>query len=472
MFDNVDAATLAPRRGAWRQFLAADAAASYDTGGAQAAAVPAGPVTIAELRARGVAVPGLAEAVELAELAADHLVAADLDTEPDAAITTAAVELAAVGHRLDGGHLRVLERLDARGCHLADGAATAASWYRTRTRTDAAEAATLLRAAVRLRDLPKLRAALEAGAVSLRHVQTITRAAIPARRAAFTDAEDTLVSLARRADPRRLAVAVRHLARLLDPDPEPDLPEGRRDPRRSLHLAATIDGLWDLAGTLDPVTGEALFALLDALSPTDPDDAPPEERRTFAQRRHDALADLVDRATGLPGLPTVHGRPPHVAVFVDLLALAHLLGVLPEGILPAGADQRPAARLRTGGPLSPHLALRLLATATVTIVTAAGPWRPVNVGRRMRTLPPYLRDVLHLLHTRCRGPDCDRYVTWTEAHHLHPWDAGGDTDFNQTIPVCKRHHQLAGQGWTATLDTATGTVTWTTSTGRTITNDP
>jgi hypothetical protein len=74
---------------------------------------------------------------------------------------------------------------------------------------------------------------------------------------------------------------------------------------------------------------------------------------------------------------------------------------------------------------------------------------------------------------RCRGPDCDRYVTWTEANHLRDYAKGGDTDLNDSIPVCKAHHDLlTSKGWTATLDLDSLIVTWTSPTGRPITVHP
>jgi hypothetical protein len=272
-------------------------------------------------------------------------------------------------------------------------------------------------------------------------------------------------------------VVVNRLRDLADPDGSDadELPTGARDARRDLQLHRTIDGLWALKGMLDALTGEKLAGLLDALSSVEgeggaadvgaTDGEPP---RSPGQRRHDAFDALLDRAQASADLPTVHGRPPHVLAMIDLLALARLRGALPDLV----DDDRQVARLRYTGAVSPELVLRLLRDAAVTVVTTAGPWRPVDVGRRMRTLPAYLRDVLQLLHQRCRGPDCDRWVTWAQAHHLTPWIDGGATDLNATIPVCSAHHRLCDHGWTAALDTATGVVTWTSPAGRVLVNRP
>ncbi len=128
---------------------------------------------------------------------------------------------------------------------------------------------------------------------------------------------------------------------------------------------------------------------------------------------------------------------------------------------PAAAARGP--RLRRTGPLPWWQACRLALDARVTCVLTMGPWRIVNVGRTMRTLPSWLRPILELRHQRCRGPDCERPASWTEAHHLDAWTADhGDTDLNRMIPLCTAHHATVTDGtWTVDYDAGTGVCTWT-----------
>lgn len=94
-------------------------------------------------------------------------------------------------------------------------------------------------------------------------------------------------------------------------------------------------------------------------------------------------------------------------------------------------------------------------------LTEAMPWRAVSVGRTQRTLPAWLRPLLEVIHRRCRGPDCDRPVVWSQAHHLDAWAADGHTDLNRMIPLCQRHHDLVTLGlWDVDLDLNTGVCTW------------
>ncbi|MGO4384175.1 HNH endonuclease signature motif containing protein, partial [Specibacter sp. RAF43] len=52
----------------------------------------------------------------------------------------------------------------------------------------------------------------------------------------------------------------------------------------------------------------------------------------------------------------------------------------------------------------------------------------------------------------CTFPDCTAPAWWTEAHHLTPWQLGGETDINNAALLCSRHHHLLHHGaWTLTM---------------------
>ncbi len=58
-------------------------------------------------------------------------------------------------------------------------------------------------------------------------------------------------------------------------------------------------------------------------------------------------------------------------------------------------------------------------------------------------------------------------------HHQLDFAKGGDTDLNQTIPLCPAHHALVTyRGWHVTLDPDTGICTWTAPDGRAIQTHP
>ncbi|HEX6676314.1 MAG TPA: DUF222 domain-containing protein, partial [Actinomycetes bacterium] len=107
----------------------------------------------------------------------------------------------------------------------------------------------------------------------------------PAR---VAEAEPVLLGAAARLDPPRLRRVATHLRDLVDPGTAEERGRARLD-RRGLWLSGTADGMVDVKGLLDPEAGEAaMAALAPRARPTGPDDP-----RSAARRRADALADLA-----------------------------------------------------------------------------------------------------------------------------------------------------------------------------------
>lgn len=407
---------------------------------------------------------GLREAVADVRAAVARLAAVELDAEDDAATSEALLELEHARHALDGQQVRVLGEFDRRDACAVDGAVTTASWLRTRARLDHGAATQRVEAARRLRRLPRLEDHLRSGEVSFAHVTQVTRAAIPRRMDAIVEVEDTLCDLALVAPPRDIGRAVARVRDLVDEDGTKATPLAQRGPdeRRGLTLVPTIDGLWDVRGTLDLVTGELLASVLDACQQPDPADTPETERRSPAQRRHDGLHAALEIVASAPQTPRRHGARPHVLAMVDV---ATLVG------LDSQAQRQP--RLRYAGPIAPDQARRIAEDARLTVVQTLGPWRPIEISRTHRTLPDWLRPLLQMLHTRCRGPDCDRPAAWAEVHHITPWVQSGVTDLLDSVPVCHAHHELLEhRKWTVALDPETGRCTWTGPLGQVRWTDP
>ena len=304
--------------------------------------------------------------------------------------------------------------------------------------------------------------------MSLSHVTAITEAAVPGRFRAIASVEDTLVDLARTSKPHAVRIALRAIRDAVDPDgsditgEEPPVDADPNDARRFWRQHPTLDGLVAGEYLVDALLAEMLDVLFDAFSTPEPDGLPAVSRRSAAQIRCDAVRAAVTALLGAGLAPTVQGAKAHLLGMVDLLAVM-------------SRDQAAvvAAEIRRTGRVSPATIARLGLDAKITPVLTMGPWRVVAVGRTHRTLPPWLRPMLEMLHRRCRGPDCDRPAAWTQAHHQHAFADGGDTDLNTTIPLCGAHHDLITYGgWHATLNPDTGNCTWTAPDGRTINAPP
>lgn len=434
--------------------------AAADTG-SEAAPVPAVPVPdpgpIAEQLARVDA--------EIAALQAMTLDAATA-AETDAALGAAVIATQTTVNRLAAAQLALVGAADTREVFRADAAVTMASWLRTRARIDHGAAQQLVDAAARLCWLPGFGTALSRGEINLAHVAAVTKAMVPRRRDAIREAEAALLLAARHGLPRDIARLVAKISDTVDDDGTDvdPLDESGPDERRTLDLSPTIDGLWNLRGALDVLTGELLATLLESFTTPDPTDTPASERRSAAQRRHDALDALLRHLADNGTAPTRHGAAPHALLMVDLLVLA--------GLVDPAAGR--TTTLRFTGATTLAIARRLLAAhVKTTVVLTAGPFRVVGVGATQRLLPAWLRPMLQMIHQRCRGPDCDRPAIWGDAHHVEDWNTHHDTDLNHTVPLCRAHHQLVTDGiWTLHHDTDTAICTWTGSDGRVITTHP
>jgi len=435
----------------------------------------------------------LAAAVAAVE---DGLAAVALEVEDDRVVLAAVEEQERLSSRLVAQQVRTLGHVSRTGAHGLDGAVTLNAWYRNRTRVDVGEATRRMKAVARLDRFPALAEAFAAGNVTPAHVAAVTTAATPSRIDALADHDDTLTALAVQAFPREVRIAVQRIADLVDADGSDaeELPECGPDPRRRLDVWAGVDGLGEIRGTLDQVAAEYLLTALDALTVPDPPDTPATQRRTPGQRRADALGEMAKRVLDRGLTPTVQGVRPHLLLTTDLAGLLADDTSRPAAAAPGGDDgqdggvdlfdlldpDRAAAdtarrpRLRWTGPIDPRRARQIaLDDAKVTAVLTMGPWRVTNVGRTMRTLPPWLRGMLEMVHRHCRGPDCDRPFAWTESHHQLAWDDGGHTALDETIPLCTAHHGLVtARRWTVTLDADTGRCTWTGPDGTTRTTRP
>jgi hypothetical protein len=92
---------------------------------------------------------------------------------------------------------------------------------------------------------------------------------------------------------------------------------------------------------------------------------------------------------------------------------------------------------------------------------------PLDVGRRYRLVPHWMRRALAARDRGCRWPGCDAPAAWTDAHHLTPWYEGGSTAVDQLILLCRWHHVCTHEGrWKIRLDPGTGEVSVTRPDGR------
>jgi len=390
-------------------------------------------------RAAGGPQGGLPAGLEGLAAAIGEFAADDLDQLGDALLAAQVVAVQRLGDQLDADWLRRLAAVDARGAAGAEVGASAPStqgWLRATTRMSPAAAGQRVRTARALHQGPLVAtaAALAAGEISYQHAAVLADATHDLPPAKVAEAEGVLVDAARRLDPARLHRLAGHLRDVLDPQGSEERGRARLE-RRGLWLAATFDGMVAVNGLLDPDAGEAARAALAPLArPTGPDD-----ERSAAQRRADALGELARQALQAGHLPDCGGLRPQLAVTVEFASLlAEQGGVVgwaagagswaarPPAGLPA---TRPSpARSSTATPTTPSTPSTpppTAASATAPRTVAGWPgrcaprsrccrrrWpRPsqlLDLGRATRVVPPALRRALAVRDGGCAAVGCDR----------------------------------------------------------------
>ncbi|HEX6678072.1 MAG TPA: DUF222 domain-containing protein [Actinomycetes bacterium] len=428
-------------------------------------------------------------AAAVAELAGDNL-----DRLGDALLAEQVLGMRRLLDQAEAAWLRLLAAADARGAAGAERGVVAptAGWLRATCRTSPALAAQRVRTARALHrgPLTGTAAALARGEVSYQHAAALADATADLPPARVAEAEPVLLDAAARLDPPRLRRVAEHLRDLVDPDAAEERARKGLE-RRGLWLAATVDGV-DVRGLLDPEAGEAVQAALAPLArPTGP-----EDQRSAAQRRADALADLARWALRAGDLPQEGGLRPQVNVTIELASLQAQTGVggvgAWGGVLPpetvrrlacdalvtravvrrdpdlpgTGAghpDPSPDAGPQEGGGARADggtLAAVLRKAVSLLPAPLGAPVALLDLGRATRVVPPALRRALALRDGGCVAEGCGRPAAWCDAHHLVHWARGGATSLAGLVLVCRVHHVAAHEGaWRFRRDPASGRVT-------------
>lgn len=335
----------------------------------------------------------------------------------------------ALRDRLDAAIAEAVGAFDAASLWDIDLATSMTGWLRQvgLSRRDAGRLATH---AKRLRSLPVTAAAWRSGELSSGQVDTILSVVNERHLERFADHEAAVV-------PTLVPLGIRELSAVMaawrakaDAVADGDEPAGRE---RSLHVSKTIDGRVELSGSLDREGGDVVSTALRLAAS---DDVEGETARTPGERRADALIDVcrffLDHQTTRAG-----GRHrPHVNVVVNLDDLA------------AGRG----GETIDGTPLDGVTLSTLLCDSALHRVVLAGRSTILDYGVATRTIPAPLWNALVIRDRHCRVGECDRPPQWCEGHHVVHVVDGGETNLENLVLACSRHHHLLHMpGWHAKL---------------------
>jgi hypothetical protein len=276
-----------------------------------------------------------AAALAMLESALDGLNGADMASLPAAAQAQCLRVLERAGAKHTAARASVLAAFTAQGGFEADGQRCARSWLMWQTQVTGGAAAGAVGWAKRLAAHRAVRRALAAGAVSASWAREICGWSdlLPAGQREAAD-EILLAAAEGGAALADLAGLAQEMRRRCA-GPDRDTGGGFED--RGLDLGVTFGGAGRVAGDLTPGCTAALSAVLESLGKK----AGPEDVRTAAQRRHDALEEACRRLAAAGGLPDRAGQPAQIQLHLTLDQLRRLGGA-------AGAEAAWAAGRAAG----------------------------------------------------------------------------------------------------------------------------
>jgi hypothetical protein len=327
--------------------------------------------------------PGVGEALAMLDRALDALADADAASLPTQTQTDVLRALERAQSRHTAIRSRVLSAFVAQDGCQADGQGTARAWLRWQTRVTTPAAAGMVAWARRLAAHPRIAAALAGGQLSQSWAKVICgwTGRLPEENRA--DADQILVDAAvGGADLVDLAGLAEEMYRRTA---GPDIDEDGGFGDRRLDLGVTWQGAGRVEGDLTPGCAAALTAVVEALGRK----AGPEDTRTAAQRRHDALEEACRRLIAAGMVPARAGQPAQIMLHMTLSQLRGL-----PGAAEAEAEWA-AARAEEPGWLTGAAADAAACDATIV---------PVVTGRPDPAVLDRLTDQFLAGHNR-PGPD-------------------------------------------------------------------
>ncbi len=252
------------------------------------------------------------QALAMVRAGLGYLASCDAGSLGTAAQAAALTGLEAAEAQHTAARAAILSAFTAQHGYEADGQYGAAAWLRAITRVTRGAAGAAAGWARRLAAHPVIAAALAAGQlpVSLARLICDWTDRLPEE---FRDDADgiLLAAVLGGADQHDLARLAREMLERAQTGPDTG-EDGFEE--RALWLGTTFGGAGRLQGDLTPACAAALSVVLDALGQK----AGPEDTRTAAQRRHDAVEEACRRLISGQLIPGRDGQPAHLIVHVDL----------------------------------------------------------------------------------------------------------------------------------------------------------
>ena len=323
---------------------------------------------------------------------------------------------------------------------------TCAEWLAWRSEISLSAAREKMRTAHALRSLPAISAAFAEGRLSYSKVRALTR---------VTDMrdEDLLLGYALDTTAENVEERCRQIRNVA-----PDSVHHARRAWRSRSLTMWRDekrGMMRLTVEVPIEEGELIARALDravatgeVMTGVDPDAIGESKSTAWRAQQADALVAVVrsylDGGNDGEGGSTADRY--QVVVHADAKSLSG----------GAGCADLPIDTVK-----------RLLCDCSLVTVVEDANGKPLDVGRKQRTISTSLRRALYARDRRCTFPGCHR-KRHLDGHHLEHWINGGETNPGNVTLLCTYHHRLHHEGGFSIVKEADDTLRFVTADGRTI----
>jgi hypothetical protein len=295
-----------------------------------------------------------------------------------------------------------------------DGSNSALDWIRFNCRMTSNAAADRIAVGEHLAGLAQSTQAMELGEIGFAHVTVMARTA-EALGQRFD--ESKLLPLARENSPGKFYYKCLNYRHSVDAKAYAAA-QNEQAENRSLHLSTVEDGSLLINGVLDPVGGAAVRTALEPLARCSGD----HDGRLLDQRYADALVELAQG-----------GKPANLQVTASVETLKGMAGA-------AGGE------MEFSLPISSTAVQRMACDCSVTRVLLDQDSLVIDVGRTKRIVPGPMRRALMNRDGHCRWPGCERPASWCDGHHLVHWKDGGETNLDNLVLLCGRHHRMVHEG--------------------------
>ncbi|MBE1546682.1 hypothetical protein GGC64_000690 [Mycobacterium sp. OAS707] len=308
--------------------------------------------------------------------------------------------------------------------------------------------------------LPKLAEVFAAGAVDLRVIAAaIYRTDLIIDEAALASVDAQLAVKA----PSWNKLSRERVAELVDwmviaADPEAIRVAKQADADRHIAVRPGANGTAEIYGQVRGPDAAVFDTALDALAAT----VCPDDPRTTAQRRTDALSPLSARATSMACLC----GSPNCPATAEVPSSPVVINVIAEAATVDGTSSKPGYLPGYGA----------VPAATVTELANSAALRPVPTPKDLAAEPNYrpsagLTRFVQSRDLTCSFPGCDQRAVGCDIDHSVPYPHG-PTHPSNTGLKCRIHHLLKTFcGW-SDRQRPDGSIEWTSPRGRTYTTAP